>query len=77
MNTGAKKSQEARYWNTNSRGICIMASISEGIDWAAYIGADDGWSEEALMQWTLELGAKLSREDAEHFFPDIDLPYRR
>jgi hypothetical protein len=56
-----------------------MASITEGIDWAAYIGSDDGWSEEACMKWTLENGAKLSAEDAYHFFPDIvnKLPYRR
>ncbi|KKN76873.1 hypothetical protein LCGC14_0365240 [marine sediment metagenome] len=72
-----KFKQEARYWNTNGKGICIMASITEDIDWAVYIGADDGWSEEQLMKWTIDFGAELLEKDARHFFPDIKLPYRR
>ena len=67
---------EGRYWNTNGKGICIMAVITEGIDWAAYIGADNGWSERDLMRWTCDYGAKLSAEDAKHFFPEIKLLYR-
>lgn len=69
--------QEGRYWNSNSKGITVVAVITEGIDWAAYIGADDGREEEACMRWTADYGAKLSREDAKHFFPGIKLPYRR
>lgn len=69
--------QEARYWNIGGHGICIMAAVTEGIDWAAYIGADDGRSEEACMELTLSHGVKLSEADARHFFPDIDMPYRR
>ena len=67
---------EGRYWNTSGKGITIVACITEGIDWAAYIGADDGWEEEACIRWAAEYGAKLSEEDARHFFPDIELPYR-
>jgi len=67
---------EGRYWNTNGKGVCVVASVTEGIDWAAYIGADDGWSESACVEWTVRWGAKLSAADAQYFFPDIDLPYR-
>ena len=67
---------EGRYWNSNCKGITIVACITEKVDWAAYIGADDGWSEEACIEWTADYGAKLSESDARHFFPNIDLPYR-
>ena len=72
-----KEIKEARYWNTNSKGICIVAVITKDIDWAAYIGADSGGSEEACIQWAAEMGAKLSAADAKYYFPDIKLPYRR
>ncbi len=68
--------REARYWNFGGRGVSIVASITEGIDWAAYIGVDDGWSEEACIKYAAEYGAKLSKSDALHFFPNIELPYR-
>ena len=67
---------EGRYWNTNGKGICIIAVVSIGIDWAAYIGADNGYCEEDCELWTSEYGQKLSREDAKYFFPEIKLPYR-
>ena len=73
---GRQKIIEGRYWNTNGKGITIVAVITQGIDWAAYIGADDGWKEEACIKWTAEHGAKLSAQDARHFFPEITLPYR-
>lgn len=69
-------SYEGRYWNTNGVGICIVAVVHEDVDWAAYIGADNGWSENECLVWAAERGAKLSAEDAKHFFPDIKLPYR-
>ena len=75
MTLGNRIASEARYWN-NGFGICIAASITEGVDWAAYIGADDGYSEESCKDNTLLNGAKLSKEDAKYFFPNIDLPYR-
>ena len=68
---------EGRYWNTNGKGIAIVASITNPIDWAAYIGADDGEEEEACVEWTAHYGDTLSEKDARHFFPDIELPYRR
>lgn len=67
---------EGRYWNSNGNGICIMARITENIDWAAYIGADNGYSEEGCMRTTCDYGSKLSEADARHFFPEIKLPYR-
>lgn len=67
---------EGRYWNSDGKGICIMAWITEGIDWAAYIGADDGYSERNCMERTCDYGAKLSKSDARYFFPNIKLPYR-
>ena len=77
MEIGQRSKVEGRYWNSNGKGICIMASITEGIDWAAYIGADNGQREEECMEWTLEMGAKLPEKDAQYFFPGISLPYRR
>ena len=60
--------------------MTIVAVITEwkpGIgDWAAYIGADDGWEEEACIQNAADNGAKLSEADAGHFFPEIKLNYR-
>ena len=69
--------KEGRYWNSNGKGITVAASFTEGIDWAAYIGADNGWEEENCCKWAAEYGAKLSEADARHFFPGIELPYRR
>lgn len=65
-----------RYWN-DGHGIAIVASITEGIDWAAYIGADNGDCEEDCIGHAARLGEKLLEQDARHFFPDIELPYRR
>jgi len=73
---GSKEVREGRYWNSGY-GVCIMASITKGIDWAAYIDADNGYREHDCMRKTLESGSKLSEADARHFFPDIELPYRR
>jgi len=68
---------EGRYWNSDGKGIAVVASITEGIDWAAYIGADNGWSETDCLARTADYGAKLSEADARHFFPNTKLPYRR
>ena len=73
---GEQEILEGRYWNTNGKGITIVAVITEGIDWAAYIGADEGWEEQACIKWASDYGAKLSERDAMYFFPDIKLPYR-
>lgn len=76
MALGDRQIIEGRYWNSNGRGICIVAVITEGIDWAAYIGADTGQREDDCIKWAASWGPKLSKEDARYFFPTIDLPYR-
>ena len=76
MAIGEREIKEARYWNANGVGIAIVAVITRNIDWAAYIGADDGWSEDACIKLATDWGAKLSAADAKHFFPSIELPYR-
>ena len=71
---------EGRYWNANGKGIAIVASITNPIDWAAYIGAGDSEEmdcTEDCIKEVAEYGVKLSEKDARHFFPDIELPYRR
>lgn len=68
--------RKGRYWNSDGKGIAVVASITEGIDWAAYIGADNGWSEKECCERAAQYGDKLSEEDARHFFPGIELPYR-
>ena len=67
----------ARYWNANYFATAIVASITEGIDWAAYIGgADHTLPEEKAVEYVQDYGCKLSEKDARHFFPNIKLPYR-
>jgi hypothetical protein len=74
---GQKTIKTARYYNANGFAVTIVASITEGIDWAAYIGATDSFkTEEETAEWVVKHGCKLARKDAMHFFPDIDLPYR-
>lgn len=67
---------EGRYYNVNAHPVAIVASITEGIDWAAYMGGgDDGESEDATLIAVARWGAKMLEADARHFF-SIDLPYR-
>lgn len=59
------------YFNANGKGIAIVA-VKGGIDdWAAYIGADDGWSEDGCYEWTRHRGVKLTREQATRWFPRL------
>jgi len=74
--SGERKLKCCRYWNCNGKGIAIVAVITEDIDWAAYIGSDNGESQESCTEYTARVGEKLSEEDARFFFPDITLPYR-
>jgi len=77
MAIGDKELRTGRYWNTNGFGIAIVAVITEGIDWAAYIGATGGNAPEAAtVAFVAAHGAKLSRRHANHIFEDIRLPYR-
>ncbi len=67
---------EARYWNANGYACAVVASIGAEGAWAAYIGGCAPESEDAGLQFVATSGCKLSENDARHFFPDLDLPYR-
>ncbi len=77
-----KRQLEGRYWNPSveiygNLNICVIASITKDVDWAAYIGAAPGVHyEEGALKVVAGSGAKLAEKDARHFFPDIELPYR-
>ena len=75
---GKQVIRTARYYNSNYNACAIVAVITTGIDWAAYMnGCDVYMSEENCVAQVADYGAKLSESDARHFFPDTDLPYRR
>ena len=69
---------EARFWNQGGKQLAIIASVTKGVDWAAYIGTDapDSNTEDATLQHVAKWGCKLSENDARHFFPNMELPYR-
>lgn len=68
----------AGYFNSDYYACAIVAVITTGIDWAAYINGCDVWVPEVVCAANVaDFGVKLSEHDARHFFPDIDLPYRR
>lgn len=74
---GDTKYITGRYYNANYYATAIVAVITEGIDWAAYIGgADYTMAEKMAIKYVADRGDKLSENDARYFFPDIDLPYR-
>ncbi len=67
----------ARYYNANYYATAIVASITEGIDWAAYIGgADHALPKEQAVEYVRDYGCKLLEKDARYFSPNIKLPYR-
>ena len=69
--------KEVRYFNANSFAIAIVGSFTPSVDWAVYIGADNGIrKEDETCKFVLKYGCKLSEHDARHFFPDVELPYR-
>ena len=75
---GTKQLITGRYYNANYYAVAIVASITEEIDWAAYIGAPDYRLPEAeAAKYVRDYGCKLSETDARHYFPDIKLHYRR
>ncbi len=61
------------YWNANGIGIAIVAKEGEVADWAAYIGGDNGWSTEDCVEWTIRHGCKLSRLQANRWFPALPI----
>ena len=72
----------ARFWNQSGKQMAVVAVITKGVDWAAYIGTDapDSWHEQDTYVHVAEWGCKLTREDALYFFPEMEagplLPYR-
>lgn len=73
-----KQRLEGRFWNQGGKQIAIVACITKGIDWAAYIGTDapNSHDEDGTLRYVAKWGCKLSEKDAKYFFPDITLPYR-
>jgi len=61
------------YWNANGKGICIVAVEGGIVDWAAYIGADDGQRTGECVEWTVRHGCKLSRTQAHRWFPELPI----
>ena len=59
------------YWNANGKGMAIVAVKGYADDWAAYIGADDGWREADCIEWTIRHGCKLSHRLATAIFPRL------
>jgi len=78
LKQGDKYNIEGRYFNAQGWAVAIVASITHGVDWGAYIGATWGpLSEGETIQEVLKWGCKLREEDAWHFFPQLkDMPYR-
>lgn len=65
-----------RYWNANGYATAIVAVVTLGVDWAAYIGGGPTRRESDCVVEVARHGSKLSEEDARHFFPQVELPYR-
>jgi len=74
-----------RSWYANGMGVQIVAVEGAGTptarDWAAYIGGVSySDPEDEAMKWVRQHGCKLTKEEAEFFFPHIaasDLHYRK
>jgi len=72
-----------RYWNTNGFAGAVVATLTfrrndNLLDWAAYIGGCDLTQyEEDAERWVAEHGAKISRGDAEYYFPDLPISLYR
>ena len=68
---------EGGYWNAGGYAAAIVACVGHAGDWAAYIGGCPPDSEEDGLRHVAASGAKLTEEDARHFFPGVELRYRR
>ncbi len=62
------------YWNCNG-AVAIVAIEGAVADWAAYVGGPSPLvrSEEATVRWVCRMGAKLSRQQAHRWFPDLPI----
>jgi len=77
MERGHKYLIEGRYYNVNGYATAIVACVTHKVDWAAYMGGAPGSQTEAeTLKFVASRGAKLSEEDARHFFPEVQEPYR-
>ena len=79
--TDSKRYLEGRFWNQDGKQLAIVAivtALGDRGDWAAYIGTDapNSYTEEDTLIYVAAHGCKLSEKDADHFFPEIKLPYR-
>ena len=74
-----KQHLEGRFWNQSGKQLAIVAVITKGVDWAAYIGTDapDSYREEDTLKYVAAHGCKLAEEDARYFFPNVKSPYRQ
>jgi len=63
------------YWNTNGVAMVIVAKEGAVADWVAYIGATNSAhnSAEDTVRWVCQRGAKLSRDQAHRWFPDLPI----
>ncbi len=68
---------EGRYYDSDGFNLAIVATVTEGVDWAAYLGASSSidYGEDSAVVEAAGYGAKLSEADARYYF-DVDLPYR-
>jgi hypothetical protein len=77
IQTGARTIKEGGYWNANGYATAVVAVITEGIDWCAYVGgAPVEINEQAALNFVARTGCKISEGLARFIFPDIELPYR-
>jgi len=67
---------QGRYYNNGTHAVAIVAVVTAGIDWAAYIGDADPAREDDAYPHVAKHGCKLSEADARHIFPNIKLRYR-
>ncbi len=75
---GEQHIQGSLYYNANGYACTIVAVITEGIDWAAYMGGcpdNYGWDE--AYHFVAERGSKIPKALARFLFPEIKLPYRQ
>jgi len=78
LKMGARVYHPGPFWNVMGHYVVIVASLTMGIDWSAYIGATEAHGlTSTAIELVLESGDKLSREQAVFFFPHLrKLPYR-
>jgi hypothetical protein len=78
MSIGTRHLKTGLYSNSNGYSCAIVAVITEGIDWAAYMGGCSGdVSDTTTIEWVAQHGDKIPKKLAQFIFPDIELSYRQ